>query len=334
MKKLLVTGAAGYIGSIACLEFLRNGFEVVAVDNLSAGYRSPIEILEKEFGTKAIRFYQYDLRDTLDELFKKEKNIDAVIHFAGVCIIDESMKNPSKYFSNNFIASQNLLDTMVRFSIHRIIFSSSCSVYRDTQARFYRENSPLQPSNPYGESKLLVEKVLAWYSQIFDLQYITLRYFNVCGAENDGIFGDSKNPSHLLVHNAIQGALQLRPFYVTCPTFETEDRSPVRDYVNVLDLIDAHIKSLTYFEHANDNQTLNLGTGIGYSVYEVIKKVEEITKKTLPIQKKNVRLGEYSTRVASNKKAKKVLDWKPRYSLDDSIQSALRWYTKTRRWKN
>lgn len=332
IKKLLVTGGGGYIGSITCLELLKNGYEIVIIDNLSTGYIQPIKKLQKEFGKQAVRFYKKDLRDNLDHIFFMEKNIDAVIHIAGSCSVDESMKNPSKYFSNNTIASYNLLDTMMRFSIKKIIFSSSCSVYGDVKTKKYTENSSLKPASPYGESKLLVEKMMEWYSKSHGLRYIILRYFNVCGANKKGTFGDSRNPSKLLVHNAILGALKIKPFYLTFPEFDTPDKSPIRDFIDILDLADAHIKSINHLNKSKGNLILNLGSGLGYSVIEIVKKVEVIIGVQIPLHRNGFRLGEYPRRVASIKKAKKYLSWVPKHSLEDSIISSLRWYKNSNKW--
>jgi UDP-glucose 4-epimerase len=331
-KKLLITGGGGYIGSIICLELLKNGYQLVIIDNLSTGYKQPIKLLQKKYGLESVRFYKKDLRDNLDNIFTREKNIEAVIHVAGFCSVDESMKNPSKYFSNNTMGSYNLLDTMIRFSTKKIIFSSSCSVYGDIKTKKYDENSPLNPASPYGESKLHVEQMIQWYSKLNGLQYIILRYFNVCGADEKGTLGDSRNPSQLLVHNAILGVLKMKPFYLTYPEFDTPDKSPIRDFINVLDLADAHLKSLMHLNKEKNNLTLNLGSGVGYSVIEIVKKVEEITGAKIPLHRSGSRLGEYPRRVASIKKAEKLLSWDPKRTLDDSITSSALWYKKSKRW--
>lgn len=334
MKKLLVTGAGGYIGSIATMRFLEEGYEVVAVDNFSAGYKAPLQYLQKKFGKNALRIYKYELCGNIRTLFEKEKAIDAVVHFAGVCSIDESMKNPTKYFSNNVIASQNRLGMMNEFGIKNILFSSSCSVYAESADEKIRtEDDPLAPGNPYGASKYMVEQTIEWYAKLSGMRYGILRYFNVCGAAADGSLGDSKDPSMLLVHNALLGALELAPFYTTFPEVATPDGSPIRDYVNVLDVIDGHVKTLQYLATSKKSDVFNLGTGEGNSVMYIIRQVNKHSGKHIVVKKNSPRNGDYAKRVASYEKAKRVLGWKPRRSLEDSIASAALWYTKhPQRW--
>jgi len=260
-KKIIITGAGGYIGSIATYTFLQKGYEVVAIDNYSRGYKKPLEVLQEKFGQDQFRFYEVDLKNvgnadlrSLQSVFEKEKDIAGVIHFAALCSVDESMKKPEIYFSNNVCGSMNLLNTMQRFDIHTIVFSSTCAVYGEAEYVPVDEAHPTYPANPYGESKRMVEKIMEWYGRLRNLHFVVLRYFNVCGASDDGFLGDSKKPSVLLVQNAVRGALDIEPFYLTYPEVATPDKSPIRDYVNVVDLADAHVKAFEYLikEGKND----------------------------------------------------------------------------------
>ncbi len=325
-KKILITGAGGYIGSVATYLFLQNGFEVVAIDNFSTGFRQPLETLQQKFGQEKLHVYEIDLRDDLLTVFEKEKNIETVIHYAASCLVDESMKEPEKYFTNNVCGSQNLLSAMMRNNINKIIFSSTCAVYGEANYVPVDENHPTNPKNPYGESKRMVEKMIEWYGELKGLKYVILRYFNVCGASDDGLIGDSKKPSTLLVQNAVRGALGIEPFFLTCPEVETPDRTPIRDYINVVDLNEAHLAALEHLEKGGANEIINLGTGTGNSVLEIVNKVEEVTGCKFDLKKTIPRAGEYAKMIASTEKAKTVLGWCPKRTIEDSIKSLLIWY--------
>ena len=327
-SKILVTGGGGYIGSVTTELLLRSGYEVVVIDNFSTGYRQPLEILQKEYGSEKIRFYKQDLRSKLANFLKKERDIVSAIHFAAACSVDESMKNPEKYFSNNVCGSQNLFSSLIDAGTKDIIFSSTCAVYGEAQYIPVDEKHPVAPANPYGESKRMVEKILEWYGNLEKINYVILRYFNVCGASDDGKIGDSKKPSCLLVQNAVRGALGIEPFYLTCPKVKTKDGTPIRDYINVVDLAEAHISAINYISRNRKNQIINLGTGKGSSVLEVVKTVQEATGKKFTYKTSPPRKGEYSKMIASNREALRTLHWKPKRSLKDSIESLVRWYRK------
>lgn len=327
-KTILITGAGGYIGSVAARLFLSRGFRVVALDNFSTGYRAPLTRLGREFGDKKLRVVEADLTGDISPVFTEEKHITAVVHFAAACSVDESMKNPEKYFANNVLGSHNLLVAMMRHNVDTIIFSSTCAVYGDAQYVPVDEKHPTMPSNPYGASKLMTEEMIRWYGKLHKLRYVILRYFNVCGATDDGVIGDSKKPSSLLVQNAVRGALGIAPFSLTCPKVPTPDRTPIRDYINVVDLCEAHVKALEYLRNGGESTTLNLGTGIGYSVREIIRTAQKVTGKPFRIGRARARSGEYPKMIAATSKAKKVLGWKPTHTLKDSITSLVSWYTK------
>lgn len=326
-KKILITGVAGYIGSIAADLFLKSGYEVVGIDNFQTGYEGPIELLKQRYPDK-FHFYNADLKQDLSPIFDKEPNIDAVVHFAASCVVDESMKNPFKYFDNNPRSSLNLVSTLEKYGINKIVMSSTCAVYGDAKEVPISENHPTDPNNVYGESKFQAEKIIHWYGTLKGLNYIIFRYFNVSGASDDGAIGYSKNPSTHLTENAVKSALGLTPFFLTYQKMETPDGSPIRDYVNVVDLCTAHMKAVEYLLSGGKSQLINLGTGTGNSVLEIVNKVQELTGKKFDIAPaENPRLGEAPKLVASIEKAKTVLGWTPQRKIEDSVKSLLTWFT-------
>lgn len=324
-KKILITGAGGYIGSIAVYILLQKGFKIVTIDNYSRGYKKPLEILEKKFGKDRLSTYSIDLQDDLSAIFEKEK-IEAVLHYAAYCIVDESMKSPYKYLNTNITSSANLLETMTKFKVNNIVFSSTCAVYGNAQYIPVDEKHPTDPENPYGESKLMVERLIRWYSKLKGLNYCILRYFNVCGASDDGLIGDSKKPSSLLVQNAVRGALGISQFYLTCPKVDTPDKTPIRDYINVVDLNEAHILALEYLAEGGKSDTINLGTGTGNSVLEIVNQVQRVTGFKFKINKALPRQGDYAKTIASINKAKRILGWQPKRKIEDSVKSLAIWY--------
>lgn len=326
MQKILVTGAGGYIGSVAVYMLLQNGYKVVALDNFSTGYREPLKLMQKRFGLDTLRVYEADLTKDINHIFKKEANIDAILHYAASCVVDESMKNPEKYFFNNVYGSQNLLTSMMKHKIQNIIFSSTCAVYGEGQYMPMDEKHLINPTTPYGTSKRMTEELMEWYGKLKGLHYIILRYFNVTGATEDGMIGDSKNPSPHLVQNAVRGALGIEKFYLTCPEVDTPDKTPIRDYVNVVDLNEAHLKALEYLFNGGKSDIINLGTGTGNSVLEIVNRVQEITGKKFPLEKTTPREGDDAKKIASIEKAKKILGWEPRRTIKDSITSLTKWY--------
>jgi UDP-glucose 4-epimerase len=215
---------------------------------------------------------------------------------------------------------------MSRYNVTNIVFSSTCAVYGNADYVPVDEKHATHPENPYGESKRMVEKIIEWYGKIKKINYLILRYFNVCGASDDGRIGDSKKPSLLLVQNAVRGALGIEPFYLTCPKVETPDGTPIRDYINVVDLNEAHLLGLEYLSRKGKSEILNLGTGTGNSVLEIVRKVQEISGKKFYIGKTKQREGDYAKTYASIKKAKKVLNWQPRRTIEDSVKSLIKWY--------
>lgn len=325
-NKILITGAGGYIGSVATYLLLQKGYEVVALDNFSTGYQEPLKLLQDKFGKDKLRYYEVDLRDDLSSVFQKEKDIKAVLHYAASCMVDESMRIPEKYFSNNIGGSQNLLATLVKFNIKNIIFSSTCAVYGEANYVPVDEKHPTCPKNPYGESKRMVEKMIDWHGQLQGLSYVILRYFNVCGASDDGLIGDSKRPSVLLVQNAVRGALGIESFYLTCPEVDTPDKTPIRDYINVVDLNIAHLNALEYLFKGGKSEIINLGTGTGNSVLEIVNEVQAATHNKINLAKSIPRQGEYAKMIADISKAKTILNWQPTRTIKNSVESLVKWY--------
>ena len=268
-----------------------------------------------------------DCRNPADiEALFKDSSIDAVMHFAALCLVNESMEEPQLYFHNNTIGTYNLLEAMRKNGPKKLIFSSTCAVYGESQYLPVDENHPLQPTNPYGESKLLSEKMIRWYGDICGFSYVVLRYFNVCGASTDGRIGDSKRPSQLLMQNAVRGALNIEPFYLTCPEVDTPDRTPVRDYIDVEDLADAHAAALQYLDAGGVSDIFNLGNGTGYSVKQIVSKVSEVCGASIPMVKGDTRKGEYASIYAQPEKANTKLHWKTSKDLEASIRSLQKWY--------
>ena len=329
MKKVLVTGARGYIGAVATYLLLQKGYKVVAVDNFFTGYREPLKKFESKFKSK-FKYHQADLNDpsSLKKVFSLEENIDAVLHYAASCLVNESMENPQKYFQNNVVGTHNLLTQITESGIKNIVFSSTCAVYGEAKYVPVDEKHPINPANPYGLSKRMIEQMIEWYGKLKGLNYVILRYFNVCGASDDGEVGDSKRPSVLLVQNTVRGALGIEPFYLTCPSVDTPDKSPIRDYINVVDLNEAHIKALQYLWSGGKSEIINLGTGRGNSVLEIVDAVQKITGVKFDLKKAEPRKGEYAKMIADIKKAKKVLGWVPSRTIKDSVSSLVAWYER------
>lgn len=323
-QKILITGGAGYIGSHAVKHFLEHDYEVVVLDNLSHGWQEAIDALS-QFGS--VTFVHADLRDkaALTQLFAAHK-ISAVLHFAALCSVDESMKDPGLYFDNNVAGTLSLLEAMKEASVQQLIFSSTCAIYGESQYLPMDEAHPTNPANPYGESKLVVEQMIRWYGELHNLSYVILRYFNVCGAASDGSIGDSKKPSLLLLQNAVRGALGIEKFSYTCQKVDTLDGTPIRDYIDVEDLVSAHKAALDYLQAGGSSDVFNLGNGRGWSVKEIVSAVEDYFGISLAGEERHTRQGEYAEVYANTTKANQVLKWQTKKSLLDSIKSLEAWY--------
>ena len=320
--RLLVLGGAGYIGSHTAVELLDRGHEVVIADNLITGYKQAVP--------KEAVFYQGDIRDYnfLNNLFKTEK-IDAVIHFAAFSLVGESVTNPLKYYENNLYGTKVLLQAMIDNNLDKIVFSSTAATYGEPENIPILESDRTCPTNPYGETKLAMEKMMKWSANAYQLRYVSLRYFNACGAHKSGKLGEAHNPeSHLipLVLQVPNGKRESVSIYGT--DYDTPDGTCIRDYIHVTDLAEAHILAVEYLMKGGESNVFNLGNGVGYSVREVIETARKVTGHPIPAVEIPRRAGDPARLVASGEKAKTVLGWEPKItSLEDIIRSAWVWHS-------
>lgn len=328
---ILVTGGGGYIGSHCVLTLLKSGFDVVIFDNLELGHIETVDTLQNlKTKGKIVDFIKGDLKNPNDikSVFEKHK-IKAVIHFAAYSQVAESVKDPQKYHQNNVIGSKNLIEAMTSAKVDKIVFSSTAAVYGAPDTMPIDEDTPTNPINPYGKTKLEVENLLDEYGQTHGLKSVRLRYFNVAGADSDAIIGEWHIPETHLIPNILKsvfGAEQIFEMYGD--DYPTKDGTCVRDYVNVEDLAQAHRLALEYLFDGGETDIFNLGTNEGNSVKEVFDMCEKITGRKIPLEIKPRRDGDPTVLVADNQKARKILNWKPCKTLEDSIQSAYLWEIK------
>lgn len=316
---ILVTGGAGYIGSQTLISLLDADHRFVTIDNLSSGHRQAV--LDGEF-------VQADLKDKerLSQLFK-DFPIEAVIHFAAFCYVGESVTSPEKYFDNNLVHGLNLLNEMLKAGVDKIIFSSSCAVYGEPQEIPIPETHAKKPVNPYGLTKHFFEEILTSYNTAYGLEYVALRYFNAAGADPQGRIGESHDPETHLIPLVLQTALGYRSeIKIFGANYPTLDGTCIRDYVHVCDLAEAHVQALDYLLSAGESICLNLGTGKGYSVREVVARCRALCQKHIPSQDVAPRPGDPPELVSSGDKARQILNWKPQYSLTDIISTAWNWH--------
>lgn len=318
---ILVLGGAGYIGSHTVYELIDNGEDVVIIDNLLTGHEEAVH-------PKA-RFYKGDIRDKefLDSVFKKEK-IDAVIHFATSSLVGESMEKPLKYYDNNLCGTKILLDSMVEHGIDKIVFSSTAAVYGEPERIPILETDKTEPTNTYGETKLSMEKMFKWVGKAHGLRYVSLRYFNACGAHVSGKIGEDHNPESHLIPLILQVPNGKREFIsIFGEDYQTKDGTCIRDYIHVTDLAQAHILAVKYLQNGGESDIFNLGNGIGFSVKEVIETARRVTQNAIPAKVTPRRAGDPAKLIASSDKAKKVLGWKPQHAeLDEIISTAWNWH--------
>lgn len=318
---ILVLGGAGYIGSHTVYELIDNGEDVAVIDNLLTGHEEAVH-------PKA-RFYKGDIRDRefLDEVLKKEKP-DAVIHFAACSLVGESMEKPLKYYDNNLCGTKILLDSMVANGIDKIVFSSTAATYGEPERIPILETDKTEPTNTYGETKLSMEKMFKWVGKAHGLRYVSLRYFNACGAHNSGIIGEDHNPESHLIPLILQVPNGKREFIsIYGGDYDTKDGTCVRDYIHVTDLAQAHILAVKYLQNGNKSEIFNLGNGIGFTVKEVIDTARKVTSHPIPAKITPRRAGDPAQLIASSEKAKEILGWKPEHnSLEEIISTAWNWH--------
>ncbi len=317
--RILVTGGAGYIGSHAVKLFLARGHDVWVYDNLSFGHRAAVP---------AERLVVGDLSEVhrLDQ-FLVEKRIEAVVHFAAFTFVGESVQQPAKYYLNNFVNSLGLMECLRRHGIGRFVFSSTAATFGVPERMPITEETPQEPINPYGRSKLALERALGDYARAYSWGYAALRYFNASGASADGTIGEDHHPETHLIPLVLQAALGQRPAIEIFGTdYPTPDGTCIRDYIHVDDLAEAHLLALEKL-HPGAELKFNLGIGKGYSVREVIRVVEEVTGKKVPVKEGPRRAGDPPVLVASSEKIQKELGWRPRYyDIKSIVQSAWNWH--------
>ena len=318
---ILVLGGAGYIGSHTVYELIDAGENVVIVDNLLTGFRKAVH--------PEAKFYQGDIRDRafMDSVFEKE-DIDGVIHFAASSQVGESMKDPLKYYSNNLCGTEVLLESMVVHGIDKIVFSSTAATYGEPESIPILETDPTVPTNCYGETKLSMEKMFHWTSIAHNLRYVSLRYFNACGAHPNGKIGEAHNPETHLIPLILQVPNHQREYISIFGTdYDTKDGTCVRDYIHVNDLAQAHILAMNYLRNGGKSDIFNLGNGVGFTVKEVVETAREVTGHPIPAKEEARRAGDPSTLIASSGRAKSILGWKPQYAdLRVIIETAWKWH--------
>ncbi|MAT57653.1 MAG: UDP-glucose 4-epimerase GalE [Ignavibacteriae bacterium] len=318
---ILVTGGCGYIGS-HFVKFLQQNSDhkVIVFDNLSRGHREAIN--------NDVDFEKIDLLNPSEiEIGLSKYKIDAVVHFAAFAYVGESVEDPGLYYTNNVTGSINLIKAINKAGIKKFIFSSTCSLYGNPNQVPISESEPTKPINPYAQTKLMIEKVLADFDLSHNLKYAALRYFNAAGADFEGEIGESHDPEPHLIPIVLQTALGKREHIkIFGDDYDTPDGTCIRDYIHVYDLADAHLKALEYLVRGENSDFFNLGTGDGNSVKELIDKAREVTGKEIKSVIAERRAGDPAVLVADNKKAKNILGWNPKYNLDDIIKSAWNWH--------
>ena len=318
---ILVLGGAGYIGSHTVYELIEQNHDVVIVDNLQTGFESLIHPKAK--------FYKGDLRDSvfLNDVFEKEY-IEGVIHFAANSLVGVSMKEPLDYYHNNVYGMMVLLETMKNHNVKYIVFSSTAATYGEPKEVPILEDFDTIPTNPYGETKLAMEKMMKWCEKAYDMHYIALRYFNACGAHPNGLIGELHNPETHLIPLVLQVPLKQRDAISVFGTdYPTKDGTCIRDYIHVCDLADAHIKAIHHLMDGCASNIINLGNGEGYSVLEIINAAEEVTQQPIKTIYCDRRAGDPAKLVACNKKAQEILGWNPKYTnIHEIIQTAWNFY--------
>ena len=316
---VLVTGGAGFIGSITSHELKKQGFKVIILDTLENGYEKAIKDFELIKG---------NIKDQklVTEVLNKYK-IEAVMHFAAYIRMGESMKNPHKYFDNNLVGTVAVLEAMMKARVKKLIFSSTAGVYGNPKRVPIKEEDRKQPENPYGQAKLMTEQTLEFYSKIYNLKSISLRYFNAAGATLDGSLGEAHKPESHLIPNIIKAVIKNEEFALFGDDYPTPDGTCIRDYIHVLDLAEAHILALKVLKDGHKTDVYNAGTGKGYSNKEVVEMVKKVTGKDLKIRIDKRRSGDANELIADSSKMQKEFNWQPKYSdLKTIVETAYKWH--------
>lgn len=318
---ILVLGGAGYIGSHTVYALIEKGVDVVVIDNLETGH---IEAVHEK-----ARFYKGDIRDRafVDSVLDKEK-IDAVIHFAANSLVGESMVNPLKYYDNNVNGTKVLLQSMVAHGLDKIVFSSTAATYGEPEKVPILETDRTEPTNTYGETKLAMEKMFKWTDRAHGLKYVSLRYFNACGAHVSGKIGEAHSPETHLIPLILQVPLGQREYIsIFGDDYDTSDGTCIRDYIHVTDLAQAHILAVDYLMKGNESNIFNFGNGVGFTVKEVIDTARKVTGHEIPARIAERRAGDPARLIASSDKARQVLLWKPEHAdLEEIISTAWNWH--------
>jgi UDP-glucose-4-epimerase GalE len=321
MTNVLVTGGAGYIGSHTAMTLAAHGFRPVVLDNLSTGHEWAVKWGPLVRGNIADEKL---VKETIDRY-----RIDGVIHFAANAYVGESIQHPDKYFQNNVVNTLSLLKAVLDSGVPNLVFSSSCTTYGTPEAIPIDEAHPQAPVNPYGESKLFIERALGWYERAYGLRFVCLRYFNAAGADPGGQLGECHDPETHLIPLAIEAALgQGPPLKIFGTDYDTHDGTAVRDYVHVCDLAEAHAGALKYLAEGGRPDAFNLGTGTGCSVRDVIKSVEKVSGRCVPAENQTRRSGDLPVLIARADKARRVLGWHPGFTnIDEIVETAWRWHS-------
>ncbi len=324
-QTILVTGGAGYIGSHAVWALQKAGYNVLILDNLVYGHKDLVDSVLK---TKLIVGSTLD-KGLLKSIFQ-DYDIAAVMHFSAYAYVGESVTNPSKYYENNVMGTLSLLDAMVEADVKSFVFSSTCATYGVPQELPIPENHPQNPINPYGATKLMVERILTDYDKAYGLKSVCFRYFNAAGALPEGLLGEDHNPETHLIPLVLQTALgQREAIYIYGTDYPTDDGTCIRDYIHVSDLADAHILGLEYLLKGGESEKFNLGNGSGFSVREVIDAAKRVTGKPIPVIEAERRPGDPPALVGGSERANSVLGWNPQYSdIDTILAHAWQWHQK------
>lgn len=322
-KSILVTGGAGYIGSHTVKALIKAGYQVIIFDNLVYGHR---DLVKNVLGVKLI---VGDIKDLalLNQVFA-EHFIDAVIHFAAYAYVGESVHNPAKYYSNNVLGTFTLLEAMRSASVDKIVFSSSCATYGVPNVIPIPEDHPQKPINPYGKSKLIVEGLLADFAHAYDLKSVCFRYFNAAGADPDGLLGEDHQPETHLIPLVLLTALGVRDAIAIFGTdYPTLDGTCIRDYIHVADIAQAHVLGLNYLFQKQESQIFNLGNCNGFSVREIIETARKVTGEKIKVIECDRRPGDPPILVGSSEKARRILNWQPKYAnIEQIIAHAWQWH--------